>query len=98
MVCGEQTHIDPKSYYDPNSPRPQKSLMGEYWYTGAFTAAGVLTGPLHNYMKHQPLFAGNNFSLEFFTLDCTHMHLPNFILHIPCLYINIEFCHTYCYN
>ncbi|XP_018012995.1 uncharacterized protein LOC108670056 [Hyalella azteca] len=58
MVCSTDTHIDPKSFYDPDSPRPMRSFVGQYWYQASCTVLGFGVACLHNFIRKRPVFAG----------------------------------------
>ncbi|KAF2351532.1 NADH:ubiquinone oxidoreductase subunit b14.5b [Trinorchestia longiramus] len=58
MVVSDATHIDPKDYFDPKSPRPNRSLIGQYWYMGSMTAVFAFAPAIQNYALRRPFFSG----------------------------------------
>ena len=60
MVVSDKTYIDPADFFDPESPRPERSIFAKYWTMVVFPTAAVLSVCGGNYAARRPYFAGQS--------------------------------------
>ena len=58
MVRSDETHIDPKDFFDPKAPRPERGIIAKYWIYGSMTPLALVSVAFTNAASKRPVFSG----------------------------------------